>query len=335
MYIQIDWLSVNYLGNLTKTSYFTLKEEKIFSKYFKKYHIYSYNGEPVLHCLFEPCSSILDKNLIQLKIDNRYLYTTGFLDLLHIFVVENNLTFKGLSRLDLCTDFSLFHNKLKPQTFIKKFLSEHFIKKGKSKFSLRGEANKHLEHSYLKFGTNTSDICIYLYNKSKEMREVKNKPYISDLWNILKLNQETDIWRLEIKITGNTTKFIDVYNGDIHKLDVYSINSQNYLFNIYTALLYKHFTFYTNDKKIRTTDNQPLQLFDNLTSCYRQLKFCEKQDSTRGDKIFIKKLLNVYCELRDMKKDIADDYLHLANYEASRKILQKTFDKVSYELSIF
>ena len=285
--MQIDWLSINYNGILCKSILFTAKETSKRSKYFNKITEYLAGSEIFCTVASEPFSSILEKDLVQIKISNRFLYQKGLVSSIKMFLSEHDLKFKGFSRIDIAYDFNYFFDALPPQNFIYNFLSEEYQRAGRGTWHSSGKHQESLVYEYLGFGSRYSDIRAYLYNKSTEMREVVNKPYIKEQWLKNGLDCSQDVWRLEFSLKGDVFKIIDTRTGEEikHELDI--IENYDFIYNFFTALIEKYWDFSYRNSINRKSRANKIKLFDFKPSYYQHLNYSNEKDSNRSDKIYI------------------------------------------------
>ena len=74
-----------------------------------------------------------------------------------------------------------------------------------------------IQFDYIRYGKRNSPVCTYMYNKTKELEEVQDKPWIRRLW--LNNGMTAHVWRIEFSFHGNKTQTIDKETGDIFQLD--------------------------------------------------------------------------------------------------------------------
>lgn len=167
-----------------------------------------------------PCSSILEPRSMIVKVANRYLYSAGLWFYIDTFFSQQNISILNISRIDICADFNCFSNNLHPIALIRGFLNSKYrhIGRGIGNAYFNHAARKEgkysrsfLNYTGLSFGSNESAARAYLYNKSFELKTVKDKPYIRNLWSKCGLinNDEVNVWRLEVSIKSKGMNFKD------------------------------------------------------------------------------------------------------------------------------
>lgn len=315
--LSVDWLTLHVKiprkefsnVNLRSTELFEkdrskykIEKEPMQTRHFRSiYKIYR-NGEEMATMACEPHSHILSEDSGLLKIHNKYLYQENFYDYVVSFMELLDVQFRSISRIDLALDFLKFKNNLNPENFIKKFNSGLYLKRNKSQFNTRGRCGgaRELRYETLKFGSETSDITYYLYNKTKELDDKKMKPWIVDNWRANGWDEKADVWRLEFSLKSNTDAIIDSDTGE--QIFMFKeLESLNKLGAIYNHFFFKYFTFVHNDKKKRVDRCRPLTLFAGfIETSFVKIKLSIHKQADRSSKIFSKALMMLNHELRGM-----------------------------------
>lgn len=125
-------------------------------------------------------------------------------------------------------DCNEFYGGLKPQKLLDNYFNMRYLKLGNNDpwvkmsggYKLKFRANNSqkikldgdgqtvgaFRASSVTWGQRSSDIQVQVYNKSKELREVKMKHHIVDWWKQNGLEtEESDVYRVEIRITNAKT----------------------------------------------------------------------------------------------------------------------------------
>ena len=206
----IDWLTINgtLMGNeieprIIISGIYTQKRECGSNVFAKIMDIFNATDELIGTIVYNPHSSILDKRFAQLQIANKWLYVGNLDKLLNKILFHSNFELTGISRLDFACDLYEFEKGLTPEKFIRDFANENVTKLNASKFTLWGKTNQYMrDYHQLSIGDHTSVFSWKLYNKSKELRECHDKPYIRYKWQkkLLNYDENKDVWRLEVSI---------------------------------------------------------------------------------------------------------------------------------------
>ncbi|KAA9339876.1 hypothetical protein F0P96_04465 [Hymenobacter busanensis] len=184
-----------------------------------------YEGKPWGTLCAVPRSSILPPDSMQLKLENCVLYEEELRLSLVAFFGETGFVLNGITRLDIACDFERFANGMLPGAFIQAVQSAQIERKGRAANTnvfMRGGA-----YTGIKWGSQTSDRCATMYNKTLELKK-SNKPYITKYLLAAGLgvpvsqfdadglplldedgNQKTeapDVWRMEFKLKSDELK---------------------------------------------------------------------------------------------------------------------------------
>lgn len=305
--INIDWLSYSAYGNVGETTLFNrfkVIPKEHGSQVFKNVAsiVTTDTAEEVAQMQYNPRSSALKPNLVIVKLANRCLYEYDYITLIRTINEGLNLEYNTLSRLDICADFYTFEY-CTPQELIRQFLQRKLRRYGKSKYVLHGNQDKAQEYEYLRFGSQTSDVVCYLYNKSLEMREVKHKPYIVRQWSQLSykyddISPAPDVWRLEFRLNGDNIKMLCDENGELCKLTLDALNNKITLLHLYSALVAK-FWRWAKPTASKFIDCKEVEMFDLQASSFIVQEKKDERQEVRKAKIFIRQFESVSqgCEL--------------------------------------
>jgi hypothetical protein len=301
--ISCDWLQVychlqvGFNFQEFKTSNYTIKRVPHGTKVWKDlYEIYensniSNTGQKRLFLLIActPYSSALNKQACVIKVENPYLYEYGYLQRLFHFITEIKASYKGITRLDLAYDCNKYYNGLKPDTLYWNYVYNKILKVGNSKkysanldqgytlkkrtkkqktgtikttYSHKGEFNRHTFQS-VRWGNRGSGVVTTLYNKTIELKEVKDKPYIRNCWKELGManDDKNPVWRLEISLQNRGKGLKDTVTGEYFDIGVSEIANQIQLENLFLTFAEKYADFAKREKQNKTEHITPIKLF--------------------------------------------------------------------------
>jgi hypothetical protein len=297
--ISIDWLQF-YVDTerLKESTIFEGKRKQYGTTYYKNVIEYYVDNIRVASLAYEPRSSILRPNSGQLKIANEVLYMQKFMQLVDALFTDIGIEEISISRLDICADFKKFSGNLMPQELIKKFIECEAWKIGQSKYSLHGKQSSKQTYQTLRFGTHESDVSVYLYNKSLELSQKRNKQYIQDKWRNSGLQSASETWRLEVSLTGSAIKFVDKESGEILAKNRRTIEREDVQRNLYYALIKKYFEFRENTGKSKKIYEKRIQIFDNCETSYGVFIEERQPEVSKRDKILISSLERFNNEAR-------------------------------------
>lgn len=299
----IDWLQLNCRGIISEEKLNSLIKEPYHTRIFE--HIYKYvRGNKTLYTIaFKPLSPILPHDTVILKIGNEFLYRPDLFANINSLLTWLDLKVHGITRIDLCTDFQYFLNNLQPDNLIHKFVNNTYLKNGLAQFKIIGTQKEKMNFEYLRFGSGESIISAYMYNKSKELKDVKDKPWIREVWAKSFIDNTLDTWRLEFSIKSNQIDELNKETGEVAKLNYENIQNQQYLEQLYVSLMDKYFQFKHNNKTKNKSEMKTVHLFNNEYTPNAIKVITEKHESGRSERIFIRKLESFNNEMRQIKND--------------------------------
>lgn len=328
--ISVDWLQVccysNNLAYLLNNDYYNkvdslpywLELQPLETRSFARFiRVHIKVGNDWRYCadiLAVPRSSMLNSNIVLVKIHNRFLYCQNYINLLYDICATFKLSIKGLTRLDLCYDCNSFHGGLKPHKFIKEFVTAEFdspryiYKVGAKQFRVYGgkSVSSATKFSGIEFGSGKSSKRCYIYDKTRELEEVKDKPWIRQYWqeNGLISDEKTHVYRAEISIKCDGMDLLNMSTGELFKLSPEYLQSQpsiEKLFHFYAARMFR---FHRKGKHTRVRDYDRIELFENspIITC-KPKKVCVNADTGRTEKICVNTLSKLSCQYSDLSQE--------------------------------
>lgn len=196
---------------------------------------------------------------------------------------------------------------------------------------------KPAEVQSLTFGKASNPVQVILYNKSKELREVKMKRYIVECWKRAGLDLSRSVWRVEMRLRSEATNLENLCNGEIQSLSLVDVVSQQQFEAIFAAYAEKYFKWYRFDghDKIQNSPRQQVFSFDS-EPVFRPKRRKVKKDASkylRGvvsqlDKAVFQNvrqgnnLMALHCKrVRDFFADSFDGLSAIRDHDAKQKFL--------------
>lgn len=259
--------------------------------------------------------SFLDPLGCHLRLVNRYCYHARAVEFLQDFMCRCGYSFKRIFKVDLCLDFEKFDSGDFPRKFVKRFVNGKYSKINQSNVALHGrDCWDCRDWNSVSWGSKASPVFTRLYDKTLELKTVKDKPYIRQAWleaglvhDPVKLVRRTDageeipvsIWRLEfsirsdvknwVKVRNETGKGSNKYFSLKNTLDIYADSTKR--LELFSSLVhhYFHFKHYEEGKtKYRCEDKV---LFDfGEHQCFYTV---EKLASDKSPLSIVQKLKNL------------------------------------------
>lgn len=316
--VNIDWLELYCLESLSvypcNADYFRrlgyLVQEREFGtrQYREMFTLLDQNEEPVLEIRRNPVSATEDSRIkgmfdpcsCHMRFANRFCYRDDCVQVLLNFLYQHQYTVVRIYRLDICLDFERFDSGDDPQKFLYRYINRKYSKINQSDIAVHGKDlwDGRFWNS-VSWGAPKSMVSTKLYNKTMELRERHDKPYIRYAWmaaslvddfvNLTKVGKDgqlykPEIWRVEFSIrssakawyiTEDCTGAKEKHIAMPHDLNCYDTREK--LLNAFASLAHHYFhfkKFKEGQRKDRCPDkvlfhfddSQPVYHLDRLLS---------------------------------------------------------------------
>ena len=211
--INLDWLSVYCLepkGSVMNAAYYkklgwTVEEREYGTPQYREKFTLMNGRHPFLEIERNPYSlkqngGIFEPESCHIRLANRTLYQPNPVQMLTTFIVKYGYEYRGISRVDVCCDLTIFDNCMKPQDLANKYMKDKIWKVHQSKIDTHScdgddtwripihlgahgrETKTGRTWNSLKWGSPKSALSTKLYNKTLELESNAGKFYIKDAW---------------------------------------------------------------------------------------------------------------------------------------------------------
>lgn len=211
--------------------------------------------------------SIIEPNACHIRLTNRTCYYENAAAIMAEFLARYGYQFMRISRIDLCLDFELFDTLDNPQKFIQRYMAGRYAKINQVNIRSIGKDSwdKRVWNS-ISWGSPSSAISTKIYNKTLELKEARDKPYIRQAWALAGLVDDF------IKLTRSNAKG-ETYTPVIWRLE-FSIKSpvKNWFVMDTDTTGKRKFHSYPNTLDRYMTKQQQLDIFASLVDHYFHFK---------------------------------------------------------------
>lgn len=239
--INVDWFQIACTRDLSKPitehmyfdgrltrddggyNRYQLQSPREFNALFNTCYLVTLHNFPIANLYLSPRPSTINPCVCLVKLANPILYGARWLWYLQDVMDGLGWRFHNISRMDLAIDFNYFAGELHPQEFINRYTAPdcdnyevpHYYRLGSNRFAFiadkvhdRQSGHVGIKGEYLRWGSRSSGVCVYLYDKSKELNDKGGKEYIRDLWAMYGLedNDKEHVWRMEFSISNSATR---------------------------------------------------------------------------------------------------------------------------------
>lgn len=356
--VNLDWLEVYVLEDIhlypCNAEFFRhqgweVRERDYGTRVYKEmFTLYDIHGEPFLEIRREPFSNkgrdggFFQQESAHLRFPNFSCYRPGCIDLLREFLVRYNYTFRKIYRLDICLDFTQFDKGDDPCKFVHRYMRGVYSKVNQANLAAHGSDQwSGRVWSSLSWGKPKSMVSTKMYNKSLELAQVKDKPYIRQAWfesgliddpiNMTKRCKDgtlikPDVWRVEFSIKSSAQRWFVIEKqtgkkgklGMPHTLDVYDTPAK--LLTVFASLAqhYFHFKYYDENQRKDRCKDKVLFDFSPLDTFYRVDRLASHTPKNKATDRLLAALHNYRLTLVDPDKikavDVVIEQLKLRAY---------------------
>lgn len=343
--ISIDWLQAYCIGGVVPAGvyssvgfgHFTVELQEGGTANFSRRSLVYWNDVEVATLLQCPKMSALDRLLTEIKLHNRVLYTSQPARILMDLIDSLGVTYKGIARLDLACDCNTLYGGRSVESLISSFVHlqpreiGHITRRGSARYTLHGNNHRlaSVRHESIKFGSPSADVVPYIYNKSIELLEVKDKPWIREAWKSAGLVHIVDkeglqqlskkelelrisdagvsqfirsgVWRFEISIKAHGKDLLNLETGELFRLGFDEISTAQKIEALFALYAAKYFDFRECVKGERIRDYSPIKLFDLKEKVtYKQTSIPTTGETGRFDATvanYLTRLVRTYSDL--------------------------------------
>lgn len=238
--VNIDWLEVYCIedvsqdaldANFFRAAGWRVTEREYGTRVYKEvFKLYDNFDRPFIEIRRNPASTIdkggglFDPRSCHIKLSNLYCYTNNPIDILRDFLTRYNYQYKRLHRLDICYDFIRFDEGDDPQKFIDRYMEGRYAKVNQTNISVYGcDRWSNRVWQTVSWGKPSSMVSTKIYNKTLELEQVHDKPYIRQAWHHAGLIDDPisctcvdkdgkryspNIWRVEFSLKSAAKRWI-------------------------------------------------------------------------------------------------------------------------------
>lgn len=309
--INIDWLEVYALEDpigyphdaeyFRRVGFHVEQREYGTPVYHEMFVIYGNDNQPLIEVRRNPKSAVgkqvhgvLDPNACHIRLTNRTCYFQNAVQLMQEFLERYGLHYQRISRIDICLDFETFDYGDKPADFIARYMKGRYSKVNQSNITSHGvdRWNGRVWNS-VSWGSKKSMVGTKFYNKTKELAEVRDKPYIRQAWRAAGMvdddmrmvkfcddgtERNVEIWRVEFSIKSSTRNWFIMEDENGRKRKIKSVkntlqcyDTKDKLWTMFISLAdhYFHFKKYQEGVLKYNCPDKPLFRSDGVQEYYK------------------------------------------------------------------
>lgn len=351
--INIDWLEVFCMEDVNRfpmnAEYFQERGYVVHEReygtrvYAEMFSIEDSKGNPFLEIRRHPLSDqakdggLFPKESCHIRLSNYACYIADPIGRLRTFLADNGYYLQKIFRIDICLDFTKFDFGDEPSRFIRRYIEGRYTKINQSNVAAHGKDTwERRQFNSLSWGAPKSMIGTKMYNKSLELAECNDKPYIRWAWYLAGLIHnpitgtcigadgvvyKPDVWRVEFSIKSSTKKWFVIEDCNRHKrsqvymphtLDMYDTKEKLLTMFASLAHYYFHFKLFEEGvRKDRCKDKNLFKFSPNDTLYQPKGNVAAHSTTSKLDRL-IKYLDEYKSDSMDFKtNEIIDQLLHI------------------------
>lgn len=187
--------------------------------------------------------SLLDPCTVFFKLSNWSLYSGKWQNILKSIALFG-VKWNNVTRLDMCCDSIYMTDGTEWADFWADFVSGKITCTRHKKYRVYGDQSDGINSISLSLPT--ANVGFKSYDKTLELLQGKDKPYIREKWalNGLKSSKECHVWRAEISLRVEACSTVDWSTGEIVNLiDMLDYLTDANVARLFTSYLKNHFEF--------------------------------------------------------------------------------------------
>lgn len=260
---------------------------------------------PFCQILFKPRTSVLPAHAAQVKIENRALYESNLMPRISFVFSRLDIEYRSLSRVDVYLDCNRYYGGKRPSLLVSEYVKQKILKIGInrgylnfanygymiSNGSRKVPAGFHVgspQWTGITWGSKDY-IQTQIYDKTRELREQKYKPYIVESWQRAGLDV-SDVWRTEMRIMSRGKGIQLLESGDLFALGAYEIANEARIRDLFLSFAERQLRFVYRDYHAKRQQMRPVKLFDHVSKADVSIKpksYVSKVHSTRTKSLVV------------------------------------------------
>lgn len=271
---------------------------------------------PFCQILFKPRTSVLPPQAAQVKIENRALYEAALMPRISFVFSRLDIEYRSLSRVDVYLDCNRYYGGKRPSLLVSEYVKQKILKIGInrgylnfanygymiSNGSRKVPAGFHVgspQWTGITWGSKDY-IQTQIYDKTRELKEQKYKPYIVESWQRAGLDVN-DVWRTEMRIMSRGKGIQLLESGDLFALGAYEIANEARVRDLFLSFAERQLRFVYRDYHAKRQQMRAVNLFDHVSKAEVSIKpkICVSQVHSTRTKSMVVNFLDALREYID------------------------------------
>lgn len=248
--VNIDWLEVYAMENVTsypmdadffRANGWNVRERPYGTRVYKQmFTLLDEHDNSMIEIRREPFSSneifhgLFFREACHIRLTNRACYLDNAVAFLRDFLAHYHYTLMRIYRIDICMDFETFDFGDKPKAFLQRYMQGRYSKINQANISAHGRDQwDGRDWNSLSWGNPKSMVSTKFYNKTLELQQAHDKPYIRYAWfragliddfqSMTRRDRDgslysPQIWRVEFAIKSPAARWFLIENENGRKM---------------------------------------------------------------------------------------------------------------------
>ena len=245
-------------------------------------------------------------------LSNRTCYFQSPCKVMQEFIERYGFHYQRISRIDICYDFTKFDYGDIPAVVMDRYMRKKYVKINQARIASRGEDGwSNRTWNSVSWGQPKSMVKTRFYNKTLELKEVKDKPYIRQAWKeaglvdddylLTKDGNPIDVWRVEFAVKSSTRNWFIIEDENGRKKKIKSVrntlscyDTKEKLWQMFLSLAdhYFHFKKFEDGKRKDLCQDKLLFKKDGVSQFYKIENVASTREPSSALHALYKRLLH-------------------------------------------
>lgn len=213
----LDWLTIGGRADIQTNEIFVIVQQDKGTSQFANWSKVYVGGEYFADLLRFPQSKIIPKDSFNLRVSNEFLYNPKLEYYLRKLLTDYVLEHSHIVRIDVALDADTDFLGFNRESYVSMTSSNIWRRVGRSKETIYARQGDAYIVDTVTIGQRSGGVTLCWYNKSLELEQVKDKPYLRALWLKAGFHVER-VSRIEVSVNFNAIQVTDTDTAEIRRM---------------------------------------------------------------------------------------------------------------------
>jgi len=240
-------------------------------------------------------------DMCHLKMENYWLYTDVWYDILSSALRQFEITPFKLSRLDIACDWQNGQCGIAAHDIMTGLMSRKYVKVHQPAWRVNGTDAATMTWHSMAFGSKGSAVFTRFYNKTLEL-QATGKDYIRETWKGAGLNLERDVYRVEFAMTDLGTQVIDPETGEQFDIPYDRCADRLYIAGLFFHYAQHYFDIRRAGTASKRTQCRRLDVFPEQAVGFIAVQRPRYMLTTKTDKVVVRSMIRALFAAQDFEQ---------------------------------